>query len=1534
MPNLLLIDDRVREHNIFSDAVNSNTVVVLISYKTDTFESIMNKISNVANNQPLIHVAYASHGHNNAVFSFIRQSSPAILRDINDATLSTWNEFIMFLQKLKTRFNTTTFDFLACDIYSFSSWKMIINHLMKQTDLIIRASDDKTGNIHAADWIMETHNVNVKELYFTDKINKYIGTLFKHVFGTNTFDYKTDFIMGYGTPEFFGSWGEDGEDQPGPVFNQNTNLGNGSNCYAETEHGICILANGTVQHYGIQNNVDFTPIPYMYECNEMHQCLEVDVRDRLLNVSGIYANYNSFCAINSSGLLVSWGYRNDGGSMTVYQDGVGYHSIYDRINDPMKTVLNVYSSKRVRGFVVEYTDNSIDAWGYSLIADGFMSEAENAVINASIVNMPVTKVKFVNNGCIVLRESTTTSTNKKVFVFGPVMGAQIHSISMSTELFNNINDFDNNGNKYPIDIATTEHAAAVLMNDGTIYSWGDSGQSNFTNATGLHTTYNQVLNGGPFNRLYSTHYAFCALNTSGIVIAWGSTNAGGFLETHDVVYLSGGGTALVGRELVIEGMPPSDIVQVYSTAQAFVGRKSDGSLIAWGDAYYGGTLAQVNPAEPDTFIDVSSDAVNVMDVAATFNSFVALKTDNTVLPWGGFSGVQHPGFLPSHLQNESEPINVRKLYTNDYAVFALIQSDYVESEFDPGMFDGRLVMWGYPHYGGLNMTQAPVSANVKRVITGNKACIVEKTDGTFYMIGNSNCGVQPYTDPTVGITQIVANQVAFAAITADKQIKTYGLPFSGGSLVSNEYPYGITPTNIVAVVPSTNSFAALDTNGAVYSWGYYNGNRNTTPEHADSIAELQSGIVKIFGSSEGFHAIDSTGQLFSWGYDGACAIYTEGEIVTRYRFTHPDTSETIVVADQLTSGVIHVFTAQDMAAALKDDGSVVAWGNRGPFTNFRNIYGDNNWIDVRPHLTGGVIQIVSAYNAFAALKNDGSVIVWGDPDWCGSLTTAVDSLEAYINEIDNYYIPASVSNPVVKLHAAEYGFAALRKDGTVMSWGKACSNYKTFEFTEGLPQAIYRNPADITNVVKIFTNKAAFAALRRDGTVITWGETDYGGGHMAQAHPDTGQYTIDISGLLTDVKDITSTNYSFCALKRDGTTVTWGGNDADVSSGLSEVKQIYSNQETYLAVHLDGSTTLFGSQSYGASFQTYKTLTNVLTAVTTPTFFGILTPSDLSLGFSSELLPTENVEKLRLLRNPQNRFFYTDDGFYALGDSVYNPNMINNETYLVLNPVPETDLYSLLLSLDVGVNWYIPIENGEVVVINGVNYTSYDGYVYSLSEGIMTKVTTITIGSQTFNVWGGSIVGNVGSGGSGGGDPHIKTIYNNHFILPNKVCSYVLYNDLKHNIKVIGHATYLKPSLFDKMHTMKGNQIVPVSNRFKQFIQKYTYFTRLTIEHGTKRIIYDGLTNTFFNNTEFTINQKMGYKKGLYSIFHKRHYNPSAEMKTYEIELGSNKLVIKSDPYYDEFNEISIVFNDQQNIKYYKGLFFATNNELVENGIK
>ena len=60
-------------------------------------------------------------------------------------------------------------------------------------------------------------------------------------------------------------------------------------------------------------------------------------------------------------------------------------------------------------------------------------------------------------------------------------------------------------------------------------------------------------------------------------------------------------------------------------------------------------------------------------------------------------------------------------------------------------------------------------------------------------------------------------------------------------------------------------------------------------------------------------------------------------------------------------------------AALKDDGSVIAWG-------LFNAGGDItiNELDVSSQLSSGVSQIFSTYDSFAALKEDGSVVTWGN----------------------------------------------------------------------------------------------------------------------------------------------------------------------------------------------------------------------------------------------------------------------------------------------------------------------------------------------------------------------------------------------------------------------------------------------------------------------------------------------------------------------------------------------------------------------------
>ncbi|MFZ4756285.1 MAG: hypothetical protein ACOYL4_09785, partial [Miltoncostaeaceae bacterium] len=78
-----------------------------------------------------------------------------------------------------------------------------------------------------------------------------------------------------------------------------------------------------------------------------------------------------------------------------------------------------------------------------------------------------------------------------------------------------------------------------------------------------------------------------------------------------------------------------------------------------------------------------------------------------------------------------------------------------------------------------------------------------------------------------------------------------------------------------------------------------------------------------------------------------------------------------------------------------------------------------------------------------------------------------------------------------------------------------------------------------------FGNQYAFAALKADGSVVTWGDTSSGG--------DSSAVTSALSGGVTQVF---STRYAFAALKADGSVVTWGsssygGDSSAVSSALS-----------------------------------------------------------------------------------------------------------------------------------------------------------------------------------------------------------------------------------------------------------------------------------------------------------------------------------------------------------------------------------------------
>jgi hypothetical protein len=231
-------------------------------------------------------------------------------------------------------------------------------------------------------------------------------------------------------------------------------------------------------------------------------------------------------------------------------------------------------------------------------------------------------------------------------------------------------------------------------------------------------------------------------------------------------------------------------------------------------------------------------------------------------------------------------------------------------------------------------------------------------------------------------------------------------------------------------------------------------------------------------------------------------------------------------------------------AALKGDGTVVSWG-------------DPNSGGVTPAGLVDVTQIFSTSLAFAALKSNGTVVSWGNPSYGGTA-------------------PAGLSG-VTQIFSTFYAFAALKNDGTVVCWG--------------IPNSGGTTPAGLGGVTQIFSTIQAFAALKSNGTVVSWGDPSFGG--------------TTPSGL-DGVTQIFSNTYAFAALKSDGTVVSWGdpAGGGTPPAGLDGVTQIFSNSGAFAALKIDGSVVCWGSISHGST--TPSGLSGVTQIFSTDTAFAAL----------------------------------------------------------------------------------------------------------------------------------------------------------------------------------------------------------------------------------------------------------------------------------------------------------------------------------------
>jgi alpha-tubulin suppressor-like RCC1 family protein len=320
------------------------------------------------------------------------------------------------------------------------------------------------------------------------------------------------------------------------------------------------------------------------------------------------------------------------------------------------------------------------------------------------------------------------------------------------------------------------------------------------------------------------------------------------------------------------------------------------------------------------------------------------------------------------------------------------------------------------------------------------------------------------------------------------------------------------------------AFAAVGAQGETRCWGEgpYGGNSTAVASF------LAADVVRVTASRFAFAAVRVDGGIAPWGVSSATSSVEDLGAVT----LSPDT---LVASEGAFAGVERV------------TGRVIAFGSKH---TGGNVLDDAYCNGYSQELSAGVRSITASAGAFAALKADGTVLVWGNR-FAGADVAAG--------------VLASLSG--VRLVAAtRSAFAALLADGSVVAWGDAMLG--------GDATAV---AGQLSGVVRLSASPSCFVAFKADTSVVVWGYHKYCG--------DTSTVAADLA---SQVLRVTFTATAMAALKTDGSVVTWGksengGDSSAVRSSLNNVVRVVGNTRAFAALTATGGVVAWGSPTYGGS---------------------------------------------------------------------------------------------------------------------------------------------------------------------------------------------------------------------------------------------------------------------------------------------------------------------------------------------------------------
>ena len=355
--------------------------------------------------------------------------------------------------------------------------------------------------------------------------------------------------------------------------------------------------------------------------------------------------------------------------------------------------------------------------------------------------------------------------------------------------------------------------------------------------------------------------------------------------------------------------------------------------------------------------------------------------------------------------------------------------------------------------------------------------------------------VEPNKIVTTDITngKVVLNDVAAGAVDAATFLIGATAPETDSMNLATGMTASAVKLNQVSNAPYTKSDGVLesDVNFVV------DGNLSV------SKVTIESGFVYPADTQSyaGTACDDATACATACDADADCKGYTEttdAENVTT--FAYGATEKVYPVTTDSYSGTVCAGHSECQAACSSDETCV---GYTETNDIGMEVWGQGDTYMASPGaiptFVADVEDIVIGSNAFALLKTDGSVEVWGDAERGG---TAPNLLGKATSIVPFSYL----------------GFIATLEDGSAHRWGTDALYYPD-------NHTLVNETLVSSGTVSIATTNTAGAILKSDGSIVVFGTPEDGG---TDPNIDIGATKL-VAGM-----------YAFAALMDDGSVQTWG----------------------------------------------------------------------------------------------------------------------------------------------------------------------------------------------------------------------------------------------------------------------------------------------------------------------------------------------------------------------------------------------------------